>query len=104
MRRFAITFLATAIAAAGFVSAAEAERSTWPVIHGDQGNSKSRDFAGPEKLRQAWYSLPMRPPGVVVAVSPTGERYTVTMDEGPCHLWALDTAGETLWCSDRIGP
>lgn len=75
---------------------------TWPVLHGDGRNSDWVPLAGPRDLVPTWHALDGKPAATVVAIGPEHHLYTVTMDEGPCHLHALDQDGALRWCSDQV--
>jgi polyhydroxybutyrate depolymerase len=76
--------------------------TTWPVLHGTPENTDFVPLAGPRELLPKWKALQVRADTAVVAVGPEGNLYTMTMDEGPCHLHALDKEGNVLWCSDQL--
>jgi outer membrane protein assembly factor BamB len=74
----------------------------WPVLHADGRNSDWVALAGPRDLVPTWHALDGKPTAAVVAIGPERQLYTVTMDEGPCHLYAFDKDGTRLWCSDQV--
>jgi outer membrane protein assembly factor BamB len=78
--------------------------AAWPMLHSDTRNSDYVPIAGPRELIARWHALDGKPDAAVVTVGPEGNRYTITMDSGPCNLHAFDRDGNLLWCSDAIGP
>jgi hypothetical protein len=50
----------------------------------------------------SWHALGDQAAATYVAVARGGRLYVVTMGAGPCHLHALDRAGNELWCSDAV--
>lgn len=88
--------------AAGAAAALAQGGATWPVLHGDPGNSDFVPLAGPRDLAPRWQALQVRPAAANVAVGPGGRLYTTTLDAGPCHLHALDPQGQLRWCSSDV--
>ena len=100
-RRMAPLGLMLLLATSGCATRAQFP-STWPVLHGDPGNTDSVPLAGPRDLVPRWQALQVKAAAANVAVGPNGRLYTTTMDSGPCHLHALYADGNTLWCSADV--
>ena len=76
--------------------------ASWPVRHGDSRNSGWLPLAGPRELKPKWQALEKVPVATFVALGKKGNLYTLTMDAGRCHLYALDKNGKVRWCSDQV--
>lgn len=76
--------------------------ASWPVRHADSRNSGWLPFAGPQELKPKWHSLEKLPVATFVGIGRKGDLYTLTMDAGHCHLYALDKNGKVRWCSDQV--
>lgn len=77
-------------------------RAPWPVAHADTANSDFVPYAGPRRLREKWRALQVRSVAAAVTIGPGNRLYTVTMDEGPAHLHALDGDGSVLWSAPEV--
>jgi len=102
IRALASVGLSLLLAASWSAEAPAQAESTWPVLHGDPGNTDFVPLAGPRQLVPHWQALQVKAAAANVAVGPDGHLYTTTMDAGPCHLHALDADGNTLWCSAEV--
>lgn len=76
--------------------------TTWPVLHADAQNRDTVALAGARELVPTWRALQVKANSSVVTIGPEGNLYTITMDDGACHLHALDAEGNELWCSDQV--
>ena len=80
----------------------EVALANWPVRRADSRNSGWLPLAGPRELKPKWQALNKLPVATFVGIGNNGALYTLTMDGGACHLYALDKNGKVRWCSDRV--
>jgi len=80
----------------------EVAGATWPVRHGNSSNSRVFPLAGPREFIPKWHALNKLPVATFVGIDKKENLYTLTMDAGSCHLYALDKNGKVRWCSDQV--